>query len=71
MYSCPRTGQLLPILVGTTMRDPAGTNLQVPILAAERNKTSGSLRPLGGTMEDPEGQGKMHCIVAPPLVNSL
>lgn len=61
MYEFERTGQLLPILVGTTMPDPAGTGLEVPILGAEADKATGNLRPLGGSMEDPEGQGE------PPL----
>ncbi len=56
MYEDPATGQLLPILVGTAMEDPSGTEMQVPILGAERDK-QGNIRPLGGTMEDPEGQG--------------
>ena len=43
--------------VGTTMLDPAGSDLEVPILGAERDKLTGRIRPLGGTMEDPEGGG--------------
>ena len=58
MYEFPNTGQLLPILIGTTMQDPSGFELQVPILGAERDKLTGNIRPLGGTMEDPEGQGQ-------------
>ncbi|XP_067940386.1 myosin-2 heavy chain-like [Watersipora subatra] len=41
MYEFSRTGQLLPILIGTTMEDIAGTGTQI--------------MPLGGTMEHPEG----------------
>ena len=58
MYEFPNTGQLLPILIGTTMQDPSGFELQVPILGAERDKLTGNICPLGGTMEDPEGQGQ-------------
>jgi hypothetical protein len=58
MYEFARTGQLLPILIGTTMTDPAGSGRDVPILSAEQEKMTGRIRPLGGTMEDPEGQGK-------------
>ncbi len=58
MYEDKRTGQLLPILIGTTMKDLCGTELDVPILGAERNKQTSNIRPLGGTMEDPEGGGK-------------
>ena len=59
MYEDTRTGQLLPVLIGTTMLDKSGTDMEVPILGAERDK-DGNIHPLGGTMEDPEGQGKTH-----------
>jgi len=59
MYEFTRTGQLLPILLGTSMDDAAGTDMLVPILGIEHDKQSGSVRPLGGTMEDLEGQGKV------------
>ena len=39
------------------MQDRCGTNAAVPILGAERDKQTGSVLPLGGTMEDPEGGG--------------
>ena len=39
------------------MKDPSGTDIEVPILGVGRAKTRGGLRPLGGTLEDPEGQG--------------
>ncbi|XP_062603182.1 uncharacterized protein LOC134264959 [Saccostrea cucullata] len=57
MYEFSKTGQLLPILVGTSMLDPSGTDQQVPILGADEDKKTGNIRPLGGTMEDPEGAG--------------
>lgn len=57
MYEFFKTGQLLPILVGTTMLDPSGTEQQVPILGADKDKKTGNVRPLAGTMEDPEGAG--------------
>ena len=53
MYEHTATGMLLPILIGTTMEDSSG--MTVPILGVD--KSAGQLRPLGGTMEDPEGQG--------------
>ena len=59
MYEDQSTGQLLPILIGMTMQDPGGMDMEVPVLGAERDKVTGSVRPLGGTMEDPEGQGKL------------
>ena len=40
------------------MKDPSGTGIEVPILGVGRAKTRGGLRPLGGTLEDPEGQGE-------------
>ena len=57
MYEHKQTGQLLPILVGTTMEDPAGSGMEVTILGVEKDKTTGNMTPLGGTHEDPEGQG--------------
>ena len=58
MYEHKATGQLLPILVGTTMEDPAGTGMEVSILGVEKDKVTGNMTPLGGTLEDPEGQGE-------------
>ena len=57
MYEFSRTGQLLPILIGTSMADPSGSEMDVPILGAERDKYTGHVRPLGGSMEDPQGEG--------------
>ena len=57
MYEHKRTGQLLPILIGVTMEDPSGSGQEVPVLGVEKDKTSGNMVPLGGTHEDPEGQG--------------
>ena len=57
MYEFGKTGQLLPILVGTSMPDPSGSGQEVPILGAEKDKNTGKIIPLGGTMEDPEGAG--------------
>ena len=57
MYTDSKTGQLLPILVGTKMIDPAGSGQEVPILGATTDKKTGNTVPLGGTMEDPEGGG--------------
>ena len=58
MFEHSSTGQLLPILVGTSMDDPSGTGQMVPILGAERDAETDNLKPLGGTMEDPDGDGK-------------
>ena len=57
MYEHKQTGQLLPILVGTTMSDPSGSGMEVPILGVEKDKANSKLHPLGGTHDDPEGQG--------------
>lgn len=40
------------------MLDPSGTEQQVPILGADKDKKTGNVRPLAGTMEDPEGAGE-------------
>lgn len=57
MYEFTSTGQLLPILVGTEMKDPSGSGLNVPILGVDRDKESGNCFPLGGSVEDPYGDG--------------
>lgn len=57
MYEFTSTGQLLPILVGTEMKDPCGSGIEVPILGVEHNKDTGVWFPLGGTVEDPLGEG--------------
>ena len=57
MYEFVSTGQLLPILVGTTMKDPSGSGLLVPILGVDRDKDTGNCFPLGGSVEDPYGDG--------------
>lgn len=62
MYELNNSGQLLPILVGTPMPDLAGSGLEVPILGAERHRPTGKVLPLGGTMEDPEGAGKIESL---------
>ena len=59
MYEFSKTGQLLPILVGTSMSDDSGSGQKVPILGAEKHKETGKIVPLGGTMEDPEGDGML------------
>ena len=38
MYEFISTGQLLPILVGTDMKDSSGSGLDVPILGFDRDK---------------------------------
>lgn len=58
MYEFAETGQLLPILIGTEMADPGGSGQRVPILGVEKDPESGRLIPLGGTVEDPDGDGK-------------
>ena len=52
-----KTGQLLPILVGTKIPDPCGSDEEVKVLGIDKDKFSGSIRPLAGTMEDPNGRG--------------
>ena len=55
MYECERTGQLLPVLIGEKLQDPSGQ--LVPILGINRIKGQRTLRPLAGTMDDPDGKG--------------
>ena len=57
MYEYVTTGQLLPILVGTSMKDPFGSGLDVPILGVEKDKSGEGIIPLGGSVEDPYGEG--------------
>ena len=57
MYEFEKTGQVLPILVGTLMADRGGSGQEVPILGAARHQATGKVIPLAGTMEDPEGAG--------------
>ena len=64
MYEFAETGQLLPILVGTLMADLAGSGKMVPILGVEKNPETGRLMPLGGTMEDPDGDGECLVVMA-------
>lgn len=43
MYEFVRTGQLLPILIGTNMEDPGGSGLLVPVLGVEKDKLTGKV----------------------------
>ena len=69
-YEHTTTGQLLPLLVGTTMAEEA-TNLDVPILSVERDHTSGSLIPLGGSLEDPNGSGSIPIMLGNKAVDPV
>ena len=54
----PPTGQLLLLLLGTEIIDPAGTEIRVPILSWEQSsQDTGVLIPLAGTMDCPYGRG--------------
>ena len=44
MYEYTRTGQLLPILIGTDMEEIGGSGMQVPILGVEKDKQSGQVQ---------------------------
>lgn len=65
------TGQLLPLLVGTTMQDPSGSGVEVPILGVDRDPQTDALIPLGGTMEDPEGAGLVPIAMGRQTVDSV
>ena len=51
MYEYSRTGQLLPILIGTDMEDPSGSAQQVPVLGVEKEKSTGKVGILITCME--------------------
>lgn len=56
-------GQLLPILVGTDIKDPAGSGHDVPILCIDKEKFTGNIKPVGGTMEEPNGAGLIPIVI--------
>ena len=65
------TGQLLPLLVGTTMQDPSGSGMEVPILGVDRHPQTDGLIPLGGTMEDPQGAGLIPIALGKQAIDSV
>lgn len=71
MYEYVATGQLLPILVGTTMKDPFGSGLDVPILGVEKKKDGEGLIPLGGSVEDPYGDGLVAINIGDKVVDPI
>lgn len=71
MYENVATGQLLPILVGTTMKDPFGSGFDVPILGVEKDKNGESLIPLGGSVEDPYGDGLVAINIGEKIVDPI
>ena len=71
MYEFTATGQLLPILVGTTMRDQSGTGLEVPILGIDKNHDMDTVIPLGGSLEDPGGEGLVPIMIGEKAVDPV
>ena len=71
MYEFSATGQLLPILVGTSMRDPSGTGLDVPVLTIDKNRETDTIIPLGGSMEDPGGDGLVPIMIGDKAVDPV
>ena len=71
MYEFSATGQLLPILIGTTMRDPSGTDLEVPILGIDKNHETDTIIPLGGSLEDPGGEGLVAIMIGEKAVDPV
>ena len=69
MYEFTSTGQLLPILIGTEMKDPCGSGIDVPILGVEHNKDTGLWFPLGGTVEDPLGDGLVPIMLGEKVID--
>lgn len=71
MYEYSATGQLLPILIGTTMKDPSGMDLEVPILGIDKNQETDSVIPLGGSLEDPGGDGLVPIMIGEKAVDPV
>ena len=71
MYEFSATGQLLPILVGTCMKDPSGSGLEVPILSIEKDREADKIIPLGGSMEDPSGEGLVPIMIGETAVDPV
>ena len=71
MYEFSATGQLLPILIGTTMRDPSGMELEVPILGIDKNHETDTIIPLGGSLEDPGGEGLVPIMIGEKAVDPV
>lgn len=71
MYEFTATGQLLPILVGTSMKDISGSDLDVPILGIDKDRETDSIIPLGGSMEDPTGDGLVPIMIGEKAVDPV
>ena len=71
MYEFSATGQLLPILVGTTMKDSSGTDLDVPILGIDKDHETDNVIALGGSMEDPQGEGLVPIMIGEKAVDPI
>lgn len=71
MYEYSATGQLLPILIGTSMKDPSGMDLEVPILGIDKNQETDSVIPLGGSLEDPGGDGLVPIMIGEKAVDPV
>lgn len=71
MYEFICTGQLLPILVGTSMKDPSGSGLEVPILGVDKKRDTGTWFPLGGSVEDPFGDGLKSIVLGDLVVDPI
>nr|XP_014345397.1 PREDICTED: uncharacterized protein LOC102352720 [Latimeria chalumnae] len=53
----PGTDLSIPAVAGVEIPDPGGSDLMVPILGVEHDRSTGNLIPLAGTMEDANGKG--------------
>jgi len=66
------TGQLLPVLLGMEITDPAGTGIHVPILNWEQSsQQTGILIPLAGTMECPQGRGTVPIVIGQKALDEV
>ncbi|KAK9520852.1 hypothetical protein VZT92_020711 [Zoarces viviparus] len=61
----------VPALLGMEYPDPMGSGLSVPVLGCQTDLVSGSIIPLAGTMEDPDGKGLVAICYASQTVDPV
>lgn len=54
----PGSDVCVPALLGMEYPDPMGSGLSVPVLGCHTDPVCGTVTPLAGTMEDPDGKGE-------------
>ncbi|XP_069752399.1 uncharacterized protein [Narcine bancroftii] len=71
MISFADTGLQIPAVVGMHIPDPGGSDLEVPILGVDYDRSTGRLVPLAGTMEDPDGKGLIPITLGARSIDSI